>query len=77
MNCNELVEVVTDYLEGAMSPSERERLEKHKASCPGCINHVEQMRATLTLLGRVLDDDLPQDSRERLADVFRKWKSDS
>lgn len=52
MTCQELVELVTDYLEGALTEAERERFEAHLSGCPGCEHHVEQMRVTLRLVGR-------------------------
>ena len=48
--CQELVELVTDYLEGALPPGERERFEAHVAGCPGCEAHLEQVRTTITLV---------------------------
>jgi anti-sigma factor RsiW len=49
LSCQELVELVTDYFEGAMAPEERERFEAHLAECPGCDIYLEQMRATIAL----------------------------
>jgi anti-sigma factor RsiW len=49
LSCQELVELVTDYFEGAMEPEERERFEAHLAECPGCDIYLEQMRATIAL----------------------------
>jgi anti-sigma factor RsiW len=49
LSCQELVELVTDYFEGAMVPDERERFEAHVAECPGCDIYLEQMRATIVL----------------------------
>jgi anti-sigma factor RsiW len=50
MSCQELVELVTDYLEGALSPGERARFEAHLAECSGCRAYLEQMRTTLRLV---------------------------
>jgi anti-sigma factor RsiW len=49
LSCQELVELVTDYFEGAMAPEERERFEAHLADCPGCDSYLEQMRTTIAL----------------------------
>jgi anti-sigma factor RsiW len=73
LTCAELVERITDYLEGAMTPDEVHRVRAHLSACDGCTAHVEQMRTALRLLqthppersSRALDD--------RLADVFREW----
>ena len=52
LSCRELVELVTDYLEGALSAAERERFEEHVAACDGCEAHLEQIRATIVLVRR-------------------------
>jgi anti-sigma factor RsiW len=49
LSCQELVELVTDYFEGAMAPEERARFDAHVAACPGCDIYLEQMRATIAL----------------------------
>ena len=47
LNCRELVELVTAYLDGDLSPGERKRFDAHLASCDGCTTYVEQMRRTI------------------------------
>lgn len=85
LTCQEFVEVLTDYLEDALDPAERAEIERHIVICRGCSNYIEQMRSTISLLGRVAeesaDDDLgaggngvAQPSEELLA-VFRAWQS--
>jgi anti-sigma factor RsiW len=51
VTCQELVELVTDYFENALSPRERERFEAHVASCNGCVAHVRQLRTTVEMVG--------------------------
>ena len=53
MACNELVEEVSDYLEGTLPAAERERLEAHLRECPFCTTYVEQMRAVVAALGKL------------------------
>ena len=72
--CNELVEIVTEYVEGALTPSERARVEAHLRNCPGCTAYVEQMRETIRLTGRLREDDIPADVRESLLDAFRDFR---
>ena len=73
LSCQELVELVTDYLEDALKPSERERFEAHLAECPGCDLYVEQMRATIVLAGASADlESRPEISG--LLEAFRDWK---
>ena len=74
MTCKELVEAVTDYIEGTMPPPERERFEAHLALCPYCVDYVEQMRATLTVLGRVPEEPVSRKKQEELLAAFRDWK---
>ena len=74
--CNELVELVTDYLEDALSPSERDRIERHIATCDGCTRYIEQIRETIAAAGRLKPDDVPAPVVDRLLAVFRASRSD-
>jgi anti-sigma factor RsiW len=74
MACQELVELVTDYLEDRMSASERIRFETHLAECSGCRTYLAQMRLTLRALGTLSEDTIEAEARERLLDVYRAWK---
>jgi anti-sigma factor RsiW len=73
--CAQLVELVTDYLEDALSPEDRRRFEEHVSRCDGCTTYVEQIRETLDLLGRVTPDDLSPEARRDLLDAFRDWQA--
>jgi predicted anti-sigma-YlaC factor YlaD len=75
MPCREFVEVVTGYLEGTLSEVDRERFDEHLAACPHCSAYFAQMRTTLRLTGRLTEDDIPDDTREDLLQVFRNWQS--
>lgn len=73
MDCDELVELVTAYLDGALEPPARERFEAHLSDCDGCANYLKQFRSTIGALEGVretLDDGL----RARLIDAFRDWE---
>ena len=72
--CRELVELVTDYLEGALPPDERRRFELHLTLCPGCAVYVRQLGATLRSAGRLTEESLSGEARERLLEAFRGWK---
>jgi len=74
MSCQELVELVTDYLEDAMPPDERRAFEEHLGICPGCVNYVEQMRKTVATVGVLREDSIPPEARESLLSAFRDWK---
>jgi predicted anti-sigma-YlaC factor YlaD len=73
--CREMVELVTDYLEGAMAPPERARFEEHLATCPHCREYLSQMRTTLHVLGRIRPDDLAPQARAELVALYRRWRA--
>ena len=75
MTCKELVELVTDYLEGTLAEDERIRLENHLSGCDGCTNYVEQMRHTIQLTGKVREENLTPEQRDDLLRLFRDWKN--
>jgi len=74
--CQQLVELVTDYLEGALSRRDRKRFEQHLAGCPHCPEYLAQMRATIYLTGRITPDDLTPQMREEFIELFRRWQAD-
>jgi anti-sigma factor RsiW len=74
MNCNELVELVTDYLEGRLSSTDRGRFEAHLAACEGCSNHLDQMRRTISTIGSVPSESLtPEMVETTFLRAFRRW----
>lgn len=73
LTCAELVELVTDYFEGALTASDCARFEEHVVLCAACTNHLEQMRSTIAVLGRLTEDDVAREPAELLA-AFRDWK---
>jgi anti-sigma factor RsiW len=73
LSCRELVELVTDYLEGALDDQARARFEQHLAQCDGCTAYVEQMRQTVKLVGRLHEDHLSEPTRTKLLNAFRDW----
>jgi predicted anti-sigma-YlaC factor YlaD len=74
MPCQELVEVITDYLEGALSPEDRLRFEEHLSVCSGCRNYLDQMRTTIRATGALKQESIPAGIREQLLTAFRAWK---
>jgi anti-sigma factor RsiW len=77
LTCQELVEVVTDYLDGAMAPADRLRFEKHLVMCDGCAVYLEQLRDAIRATGVLREDQVPADARAELLHVFRDWKQSS
>ncbi len=74
--CQEVVELVSDYLEGALSRSDRRRFERHLSGCPHCSEYLAQMRETIRLAGRLLPQDLTPQMREEFTELFRRWRAD-
>lgn len=73
LTCRELVELVSDYIEGTLDPSARRRFEDHVLICDGCGAYLDQMRRTLEIVGSLSEDSLPADSQTRLLAAFRDW----
>jgi anti-sigma factor RsiW len=75
LTCRELVELVTDYLEGRLPAEARARFEDHLATCDGCQTYVDQMRLTLRALGRLPEQQLSGHAREAMLGAFRDWRA--
>lgn len=73
MSCRQLVEVVTDYLESTMPAGDRARFEAHLDECPYCVTYLEQIRETIDTLGRLDEESLNPEARDRLLRAFRGW----
>jgi anti-sigma factor RsiW len=74
LSCQELVELVTEYLEGTLAPPERTRFEMHLCYCDWCRVYLRQMRDTAGLARRISEESLPPEGKEALMRVFRGWK---
>ena len=72
--CQELVELVTAYLESRLAPIEQRRFEAHLALCRGCRTYLEQMRRTVRALGSLPEDSIDPEAQEQLLEVFRTWR---
>ncbi|MDX6523029.1 MAG: hypothetical protein QOI17_542 [Gaiellales bacterium] len=73
LTCRELVELVTDYLEGGLSAHDHSRFEQHLALCEGCVAYMVQMRSTIRLAGTLREEHLQPRAREALLHAFRGW----
>lgn len=76
MKCREVVELMTDYLDGALSQADRVRFEDHLKGCDGCTAYLEQMRATRELTGRLAEEPIPEALQAELQRAFRTWRSE-
>lgn len=77
LTCRELVELVTDYLEGTLGRRQRARFERHVARCPGCTAYLDQMRTTLEVLGRLDEGRLDPVAVDALLEAFRGWSTEA
>ena len=71
ISCQEVVEVITDYLEGKLSPEDVAIFEAHLAICDGCQWYLDQMRITIAAVGRIEDDEVPAELRDTVLAAFR------
>jgi anti-sigma factor RsiW len=73
LTCIELVELVTEYLEGSLTDEQRRRFERHVDACAGCASYLDQMRETIAVVGRIEVDDLAGGTKTELLTAFRGW----
>jgi anti-sigma factor RsiW len=73
LTCHEVVDIITDYLDDALSPGDRRRVAEHLAICDGCTAYLEQMRETIRLTGMLTEEQIPDDQKQRLLEAFRTW----
>jgi anti-sigma factor RsiW len=73
--CQQAVELVTGYLEGALTTRQRRRFETHLADCPDCPEYLAQMRAVIALAGAITPDDLTPQMRSELIGLYRRWRA--
>ncbi len=73
LTCQELVEIVSDYLEGALPEADRARFDAHLETCEGCRRYLDQMRTTIRVVGTLTEDDLDPGAKEQLLQLFREW----
>ena len=74
MTCQELVELVTAYLEGTLPEGQQVAFEDHLRMCPGCDHYLAQFRQTIDLLGELPEEELSAPGRQRLLDAFATWR---
>jgi anti-sigma factor RsiW len=74
-SCQELVELVTDYLEGALSAGDLGRFEAHISGCDACTEYLRQLRETIRIVGTITPDDLTPEAESELLAVFARWNA--
>ncbi len=75
LTCQELVELVTEYLEGSLPPEDRDRFEQHVILCDGCAFYLEQMRTTISVTGSLTEESITPEAQEDLLRIFGDWKA--
>ena len=75
LTCKEVVELVTDYLEGVLPVDMHRRFDQHLSVCDPCVIYLDQMRQTIRAAGEVPEEALDSERREELLQVFRRWKA--
>jgi len=73
--CQEVVELVTEYLGDTLPAPDRARFDQHLATCPPCTAYLAQMKTTLELAAQLGSTSAPADDEvaEQLGDLFRRW----
>jgi hypothetical protein len=74
LTCQEVVELVNGYLERTLTPEQASLFEQHVNFCDGCDWYLHQMRTTLATVGRITEEDVPPEAKDRLVAAFREWK---
>ncbi len=75
--CRDAIALMTDYLEGTLTPRRRARLERHLAGCDGCDEYLRQLRATIGLLGSAQPEDLDPQTRDGLVELLLSYRADA
>jgi anti-sigma factor RsiW len=73
VSCKEIVQIVSDYVEGVLPPAEREAVELHLNLCDGCTDYLLQLRLAIALTGELPADALPPQLEEELCQAFREF----
>jgi anti-sigma factor RsiW len=74
ISCQEVVELVSDYLEQALPADDAALLEQHLNFCDGCVWYVDQVRTTIVAVGELSAEDVPEETKEKLLAAFRDWR---
>ncbi|MFE0731675.1 anti-sigma factor family protein [Streptomyces antibioticus] len=75
MNCDDFVELVTEFLEGALPEDDERRFIEHLSRCSGCESYLDQFRQTIATTGELPPEDISPDARQQLLAAFRDWQS--
>ena len=76
VTCRDLVEALTDYLEGAIPADRRAAIDAHLATCDGCRTVLEELRTTIRITGTLSEEQVPETTRASLREAFRGWREE-
>lgn len=74
ISCQEVVELVSDYVEQELPADEASVFEQHLNFCDGCVLYVDQVRKTIDAVGKLREEDVPDETKAKLMAAFRDWK---
>lgn len=74
LSCPEMLELLTEYLDGALDEEGRESVHAHLELCPGCVTYLDQFRETIRATGRLAEDEVPPHVMAALLDAFEEWR---
>lgn len=75
LTCHEVIDLLSNYIDDALSPDERRRVDEHLALCDGCEAYLEQIRETIRLSGGLTEEQVPEEEKVALLAAFRNWRS--
>ena len=75
LTCHEVIDLLSNYIDDALSPDERRRVDEHLALCDGCETYLEQIRETIRLSGGLAEEQVPEEEKVALLAAFRNWRS--
>ena len=75
LTCHEVIELLSNYIEGVLSADDHRRVDDHLALCDGCATYLDQMREAIRLTGMVTEEQVPEDEKAALLTAFRDWRS--
>jgi anti-sigma factor RsiW len=75
LTCHEVIELLSDYIDGALSVDQGQRVDDHLALCEGCATYLDQMRETIRLSGMVTEEQVPDEQKAALLAAFRDWRN--
>jgi anti-sigma factor RsiW len=74
--CRQAVALMSDYIDGHLTPADAKRLERHLARCPHCTEYLAQLRVTIDALGRATPDALDDNALDEFVILYRQWRAD-